>query len=52
METIPIVDTLSQEKESIEIGLPDTLPDDIASVIVLELNKPAVDMEVIERLRY
>ena len=42
----------SQEKESIEIVLPDTLPDDIASVIVLELNKPAVDIEVIERLRY
>ncbi len=42
----------SQKKESIEIGLPDTLPDDIASVIVLELNKPAVDIEVMERLRY
>ena len=44
--------TFSQNKESIDVSLPDTLPDDIASVIVLELNKPAVDIEVIERLRY
>lgn len=44
--------SFSQEKESIEIGLPDVLPDDIASVIVLELNRPAIDIEVIERLRY
>ncbi|MDA0196715.1 MAG: hypothetical protein O2951_17025 [Bacteroidetes bacterium] len=39
-------------KESIDVSLPDILPDDIASVIVLELNKQASDMEVIERLRY
>ncbi len=42
----------SQDKESINLNLPKTLPDNIATVIVLELNKPAVDIEVIERLRY
>ena len=42
----------SQGKQSIEISLPETLPDDVASVIVLELNKPALDIEVIERIRY
>ncbi len=43
---------VSQDKESIDISLPDSLPDEIASVIVLELNKPALDIAVMERLRY
>ncbi|MDA0196087.1 MAG: alpha-L-fucosidase, partial [Bacteroidetes bacterium] len=40
--------TFNQNKKSIDVSLPETLPDDIASVIVLELNKQASDMEVIE----
>ena len=43
---------VNQDKASFDINLPDSLPDEIASVIVLELNKPAADIEVIERLRY
>ena len=43
---------VNQGKESVEIGLPESLPDAVASVIVLELNKSAKDIEVIERLRY
>ncbi|MDH3650649.1 MAG: alpha-L-fucosidase, partial [Saprospiraceae bacterium] len=42
----------SQGKESLEITLPASPPDEIASVIVLELNKPAADIRVIERFRY
>ncbi len=43
---------IDQDKESIKVSLPDTLPDDIASVVVLELNKSAMDIEVIKRIRY
>lgn len=43
---------LEQNRETIQIWLPETLPDDTASVIVLELDKPALEMEVIERFRY
>ena len=43
---------VNQDKASFDINLPDSLPDEIASVIVLELNKPAADIDVIERLRY
>ena len=39
--------SVSQKENSIEIALPKNLPDDIASVIVLTLNKPALDLEVI-----
>lgn len=44
--------SLNQDKASFNLNLPDSLPDEIASVVVLELNKPAADIEVIERLRY
>ena len=37
---------------SIQIGLPENLPDKIASVIVLEIDKPSLEIDVIERLRY
>ena len=41
-----------QHKESIDIILPDSMPDQVASVIVLELSRPSIDLEVIQRLRY
>ena len=44
--------SLSQDKASFNLNLPDPLPDEIASVVVLELNKPAAEIEVIERLKY
>lgn len=39
---------VTQTKTSIEINIPESLPDEIASVLVLELNKPSIDVEVIE----
>ncbi|MDY7396966.1 alpha-L-fucosidase [Aureibaculum sp. 2210JD6-5] len=42
----------NQEKNTINIGLPKMLPDDIASVIVLELNKTAATIDVINRMNY
>ncbi len=47
---IPI--TFNQEKTTIDINLPEQKPDDIASVIVLELNKPAKEIKVIKQLNY
>ncbi len=41
-----------QGKESITISVPDELPDEIASVLVLELNKPASEIDVIKRMNY
>ena len=38
--------------ESFTITLPETLPDEIATVIALELDRPASDIEVIERELY
>lgn len=43
---------VEQMKETIQIALPEQLPDEVVSVVVLELNKPALEMEVIERVRY
>ncbi len=43
---------VTQYKESVNIELPDTLPDEIASVLVLELNKPAAEINVIKRINY
>ncbi len=42
----------AQGKESVTINLPDELPDEIASVLVLELNKSASEIDVIERMNY
>lgn len=43
----------SQQKDgSIEIQFPDGLPEQAATVVVLELNKPSKDLEIIERIRY
>ena len=43
---------VDQDKESITINLPEALPDSIASVIVLELNKQAGQVAVIKRTNY
>lgn len=43
---------IKQRKESVTISLPLNLPDEIASVIVLELNKPASEIDVIKRMNY
>jgi alpha-L-fucosidase len=43
---------LSREKESFTITLPGTLPDEIATVVALELDGPASEIEVIKRIRY
>ncbi|MEC3908466.1 alpha-L-fucosidase [Tamlana sp. 2201CG12-4] len=42
----------SQDKNTINISLPEQKPNDIASVIVLELNKPTLNIEVISRINY
>lgn len=42
----------NQKGQDIEIHIPDGLPDENASVIVLELNKTAAELDVIKRLRY
>ena len=39
-------------EKAISINLPESLPDNMASVIVLEVDQPALDIQVIERLRY
>ena len=41
-----------QKQGSITIQLPANRPDDIASVIVLELNKPSMSIDVIDRFNY
>ena len=41
-----------RDKESFTLTLPESMPDEVATVIALELNKPASEIEVIERLRY
>ncbi|MFK5974180.1 MAG: alpha-L-fucosidase [Flavobacteriaceae bacterium] len=43
---------VDQGRESFTINLPEILPDDIASVIVLELNKQAQIIDVIQRINY
>ncbi len=42
----------NQDKTAINISLPKQKPNKIASVIVLELNKPASTIEVINRINY
>lgn len=44
--------TFEQMQGVVQIHLPKQLPDETASVIVLEINKPALEMEVIKRNRY
>ncbi len=44
--------SFKQIKNVLKVQFPETLPDNIATVIVLELNKSAKDMEVIERFNY
>ena len=41
--------TWKKEKEILKINLPETLPNPWDNVIVLELNKPAEDVETIKR---
>lgn len=41
-----------KNKENIEISLPKALPDQIASVLVLELDKSAMGIKVMERTNY
>lgn len=41
-----------QNKNDISIDLPGELPDDNATVIVFELNQPALDIPVIKRMNY
>ena len=41
-----------QDNNSIHINLPKSLQTEIATVIVLTLDKPAMDIDVIRRLRY
>ena len=43
---------VDKNKTTFTINLPDNLPDEVASVIVLELNNSAMDIKVIERLNY
>ena len=43
---------VSREKEHFSIALPGSLPDETATVIALELDRPASEIEVIERFRY
>ena len=43
---------IDRDKEFIKINLPESLPDAIASVVVLELNKPAQNIELIQRINY
>ncbi len=43
---------VEQGKGMIQISLPNQLPDRMASTVVLEINKPALGMEVVKRLRY
>lgn len=43
---------IAQSKASVAIKFPGTLPDEIVSVLVLELNKPAQDIDVIQRTNY
>lgn len=47
---IPV--TIDRYKKSIRIPIPKKMPDDIVSVIVLELSKSAQDIEVIKRTNY
>ena len=41
-----------RDKESFTLTLPESMPDEVATVIALELNKPASEIEGFERLRY
>ena len=43
---------IKQGKDSVTISLPTSLPDDIASVLVLELNKPASEIDILQRMNY
>ncbi len=43
---------VSNDNESFTLTLPGALPDDVATVITLELNKAASEIDVIERLLY
>ncbi|GAA3552821.1 alpha-L-fucosidase [Snuella lapsa] len=44
--------TVNQNKNHITLAIPQELPDPIASVIVLELNKPANEIGIIHRTNY
>lgn len=57
LQSVYLLDSMKQlkfiqEKQNFEIHLPDIFAVDNATVIVLELNKPAGEIPVIERLRY
>lgn len=43
---------ITRDKSSITINLPETMPDAEASVLVLELNRSALDIDVIPRMNY
>lgn len=43
---------IAREQSSITINLPEILPDEEASVIVLELNRPTHDIAIIPRVNY
>lgn len=44
--------TILKNKENIEIILPKQLPNDIASVLIIELNKSALGIQVMKRTNY
>ena len=44
--------TVTQDDQFIELSLPEVLPDEIASIIVLEIDREARELAVIERIRY
>ena len=44
--------SVAQDKESITLSLNDSLPDSISSVLVLELDKPALTIKVQQRINY
>lgn len=43
---------IARDKSSITINLAETMPDDEASVLVLDLNRSALDIDVIPRMNY
>ncbi len=43
---------IKRSEASLSIKLPKTLPNDVASVIVLELDQSALDLEIIPRINY
>lgn len=42
----------TRDKQSVRISMPHNLPDETASVLVLELNEPSSTIEVIKRINY